>query len=145
MGYYGRLEDKIRAQELRKQGLSYGEILQEVKVSKASLSLWLKDIKLTDRQKKRLLKMKSLGQHKGSIIAADNKRQARIARTKTIYKEAKNLVGRLNKRDRFITGIALYAGEGSKTDGRAVFTNSEEQFGCMMVLMRKLRSSIGRN
>lgn len=39
-----KLEDKNKAIELRKQGLSYKEIKDILKVSKGSLSLWLKSI-----------------------------------------------------------------------------------------------------
>ena len=65
------------------------------------------------------------GQRKGSIIAADNKRRARLIRTKAIFKAAKAELGRLSKRDRFIAGIALYSGEGSKNDGKGGFANSD--------------------
>ena len=49
---------KERAIELRKQGLSYNEILLQIDVAKSSLSLWLRDIKLTKEQKNRLKKKK---------------------------------------------------------------------------------------
>ncbi len=125
MGYFGRIEDKCKAQNLRRQGLSYREILLQINVSKDTISRWCRDIILSEFQKKRLLKNKSFGQRTGSQVAADNKRQARILRTKTIFKEAKEELGNLNKRDRFITGISLYAGEGTKGDGRAAFANSD--------------------
>lgn len=125
MGYYGRLEDRLKAQELRREGLSYGEIMLRLRVSKSNLSDWCKNIPLTKKQEKRLLRMKSLGQRKGSIVAARNKRLARIKRTKEIFKSAKQELGKLNKRDKFIFGIALYAGEGNKTDGQAGFANAD--------------------
>lgn len=125
MGYVGKLEEKMRAQELRRQGLSYGEILLQINVSKDTISRWCRDIELTDVQKKRLSENKIFGQRKGSLVAADNKRQARILRTQTIFKEAKKELGSLSKRDRFIAGLMLYAGEGDKADGRGGFANSD--------------------
>ncbi len=125
MGYFGKLGDKLKTQELRKQGLSYREILTQINVSKDTISRWCRDIVLSDEQKNRLLKNKSFGQRKGSIVAADNKRQARILRTQNIFQEAKKEIGTLRKRDRFIAGIMLYAGEGEKTDGRGGFANSD--------------------
>lgn len=125
MGYYGKLEDKIRAQKLRRKGLSYGEILKQVHVSKDTISRWCRDIKLTSNQKRRLLNNKIFGQKKGSIIAADNKRKARIKKTKVIFKKAKSELGKLSKRDLFLAGIALYAGEGYKNDGKGGFANSD--------------------
>ena len=127
MGYFGKLEEKLKAQELRKLGLSYGEIQLRVKVPKSTLSDWCKDIELTETQKKRLLENKQFGQRKGSLIAADNKRKLRIARTEDIFEKAKNELGELSKRDRFLTGIALYAGEGDKGDGKGGFANSDSK------------------
>lgn len=127
MGYYGKIEEKIKAQTLRKKGLSYNEILKQVTVSKDTLSRWCRDIKLTKTQKDKLLRNKLFGQKKGSLIAAENKRKLRILKTKKIFKNSKKQIGRLNKRDRFIIGIALYAGEGSKTDGQGGFSNSDPQ------------------
>lgn len=125
MGYFGKLEEKSKAQRLRKQGLSYGEILLQVNVSKDTISRWCRDIILSEEQKRRLLENKSLGQKKGSLVAADNKREARILRTQTIFQQAKRELGDLSKRDRFIAGLMLYAGEGEKTDGKGGFANSD--------------------
>lgn len=125
MGYYGRLEERLKAQELRRRGLSYGEIMLRLPVSKSNLSDWCKDIPLTKKQEHRLLRIKSLGQRKGSIIAARNKRITRIKRTKEIFKKAKLELGKLSRRDKFLIGIALYAGEGNKTDRQAGFANSD--------------------
>lgn len=125
MGYCGKLEDKIKAQELRKNGLSCGEILQQISVSKDTISKWCRDIILSEEQKKRLLENKLFGQRKGSQVAADNKRQARILRTRTIFQEANKEIGNITKRDRFIVGITLFAGEGNKRDGKVGFANSD--------------------
>lgn len=125
MGYTGKLEEKIKAQKLRKEGLSYGAIIQQIHVPKSTLSGWCKDIELTKKQKQKLIENKMFGQRKGSIIAADNKRRARLIRTKIIFKDAKKELGRLSKRDRFIVGIALYSGEGYKNDGKGGFANSD--------------------
>lgn len=125
MGYFGKLEDKFKAQELRRQGLSYKEILQKVDVSKSTISEWCKDIELTEKQKLRLLNNKKFGQRKGSLVAADNKRLARIARTEEIRRIAKKELGKLTMRDKLLAGIALYAAEGSKTDGKGGFANSD--------------------
>lgn len=47
-------EEKTRARELRRQGLSYNEIREQVNVSKGTLSLWVRDITLTEEQIARL-------------------------------------------------------------------------------------------
>ena len=133
MGYFGKIEGKFKAQELRRQGLSYREILTQVYVSKSTISLWCKDIELTEKQKLRLLKKKQFGQKKGSLVAAENKRRARIKRTEKIRKEARKTVGKLGRRDKFITGIALYAAEGNKSDGKAGFSNADPKLNKFMM------------
>lgn len=125
MGYFGRLEDKIKVQNLRRQGLSYKEILNTIIISKDTISRWCRDIPLTEKQKLRLLSNKQFGQKKGSQVAADNKRRKRIERTKLIRKQARIEMGDLDDRDKFIAGIALYAGEGDKSDGGVGFSNAD--------------------
>jgi hypothetical protein len=41
------------------------------------------------------------------------------------FLKGKTEVGSLSKRDRFVTGLALYAAEGNKTDGHIGFTNAD--------------------
>jgi hypothetical protein len=125
MGYFGKIEDKFRAQNLRRQGLSYKEILRVISVSKSTISLWCRDIQLTEKQKARLLRNKQFGQQKGSLVAAEIKRKMRIERIEKIKISAKKDLGKIINRDIFITGIALYAAEGTKRDGRAAFANSD--------------------
>ena len=123
MGYAGKLDLKLRVQTLRRQGLSYGAILSKVRISKDTISRWCRDIVLTKDQKLRLIGNKIFGQQKGSLIAAENKRKARIAKTRDILRYTKKELGRVTKRDRFLAGIALYAAEGSKGEGG--FSNSD--------------------
>lgn len=52
-------------------------------------------------------------------------RRGRIERTLKINEEAKRTVGDVNTRDKFLTGIALYAAEGNKSDGKAGFSNAD--------------------
>ena len=46
-----KVEEKNRAIGLRKQGKSMNEIVKEIGVSKASVSLWVRDVVLTKNQK----------------------------------------------------------------------------------------------
>lgn len=124
MGYFGKIEEKIKAQELRKKGLSYKEILTKIHVSKDTISRWCRDIVLTESQKNRLIENKKLGQKKGSIIAAENKKKLRFQMIKQINIISKKELGKIKNRDNFIAGIALYAGEGNKTNGLIGFSNS---------------------
>jgi len=133
MGYYGKIDEKQLAQKLRRQGFSYGQILQKVSVSKDTISRWCKDIPLSESQKETLLKRKTLGQRKGSLIAAENKQKERIKRTEFIYSLCLKELGSLSNRDNFITGIALYSAEGHKADRQGGFTNSDPRLISFMV------------
>ena len=125
MSYAGKLDLKLKAQKLRKQGLSVKEIEKKLKVSRSSVSLWVREVKLTKKQLENLYLNKKTGQLKGSIIAAMNKIKIREDITKRLIREGGKEVGKISQRDRFITGIALYFAEGSKTDGGVAFSNSD--------------------
>lgn len=43
-------ESREQVVKLRKLGYSYSEILKVIKVSKSSLSSWLRDVKITNSQ-----------------------------------------------------------------------------------------------
>ncbi len=124
MGYAGRLEDKLRAQTLRKQGWSYREILKIIPASKDTISRWCRDIELNKNQLLRLYKNQRSGALKGSIIGTKNQQKKRLELTTALLNQGIKEVGQLGKRERFIAGLALYAAEGTKKDGRCEFTNS---------------------
>lgn len=123
MGYSGKLEEKQIAIELRKKGLSYKQILQKVNVSKDSVSRWCRDIILTPEQMEELLHRKLKGSEKGRIIGAKKNQEKRTKEIETMLNEGINEIGELSKRDRFLIGIALYAGEGGKKNLQ--FANSD--------------------
>ena len=125
MSCLGKLELKLKARKLRKQGLSIKKIQKKLKVSRSSVSLWVRDVKLTKKQLEKLYLNKKTGNLKGSIIAAMNKIKKREEITKKLRKEGKKEVGNLSRRDKFISGIAMYFAEGSKTDGSINFSNSD--------------------
>ena len=115
MGYSGKWGEKLKAQALRRRGLSYKEILKHVNAAKSTLSAWCRDIELTDKQRERLYSRKEAGQRKGSVIAARNKQLKRWADEKRLRESGIKDVGRLDKNQRFLIGVALYASEGRKT------------------------------
>ncbi len=134
MGYFGKLKEKSKALQLRRQGYSYSEILKEIQVSKDTLSRWCKDIVLTEKQKHRLIKNKSMGQKKGSLVAAENKRKKRQEEINKMNALAKKEIGSLSEREEFIIGVMLYAGEGTKMDGKGGFANADPK---LLKFMRK--------
>ncbi|MDD3728951.1 MAG: hypothetical protein PHH50_01355 [Candidatus Pacebacteria bacterium] len=49
-----KIKEKEKAIKLRKKGLSYNDILKEIPVAKSTLSLWLRDVGLSKRQRQKL-------------------------------------------------------------------------------------------
>ncbi len=125
MGYFGKIKLQIQAKELRERGFSIRAIEKELHISRGSASMWTKDIRLTKEQIDTLYRSKSTGGLKGSYIASQNKINKKIKETKEIEKVGKEEIGSISKRDRFILGIALYLGEGSKTSHNVSFTNAD--------------------
>ena len=130
--------EKNRAIKLRKEGRTYREILQEVSVSKGSLSFWLKDIHLTDEQISRIQYKNEKIREKFLQFNKDRKAETNN-NNKAVFNNAFKEVGIISARELKLTGIALYWAEGYKKDGwRTVsFTNSDE--GMIKVMMKWFR------
>ena len=124
MGYAGKLAEKKLALDLRSRGYSYHEILKRVKVSRSTLSLWCRGMALEDAFVERLRERRVKGGELGRLIAARNKVIAREERTSKLIKEGIKQVGSVSLRDKFVAGIALYAGDGVKGDKSVHFANS---------------------
>lgn len=105
-----KLKEKEKAIKLRKKGLSYREILKEVSVAKSTLSLWLRSVGLSKRQKQRLTKKKLIAALKG----AEKRRDQRLLITKIIKEKSIKEIRKINKRDLWMIGTALYWAEGAK-------------------------------
>lgn len=119
-------KEKALAISLRKQGFSYSEILSRVPISQATLSLWLRNIELTQTQVDNLLLKKKNGQSKG----AKARKGIRIKQEKSIIKKAKKDIGSISKRELFLLGIMAYWCEGSKqkthnVSQSVIFSNSD--------------------
>ncbi|NCN99787.1 helix-turn-helix domain-containing protein [Candidatus Falkowbacteria bacterium] len=118
--------DKLKAIKLRKEGHSYSEILREVHVTKSTLSLWLRKIGLSRAQRQRLTDKKMAAMRRGW----EKRRQTRILLTARIKNKAHLEIGKVNKRELWLLGAALYWAEGSKqkehcVSTRVIFSNSD--------------------
>lgn len=125
MGYFGNLEKKLQAQELRKKGYSYGRIKEVINVPKGTLSRWCRDVALTEDQALKLFDNKLVGAAKGRIIGAKRQQAKRLKEIQDMLLEGTEEVGTSSSRDRFIAGISLYAAEGTKIDKACCFANSD--------------------
>jgi hypothetical protein len=132
-----KAEEKKIARELRKEGWSFNEIRRKLNVAKSSVSLWVRDIELTEKQRQELSK-KGV---KKEII--EKRRKTRLgnenARRQVIIDKAKAEIKNLSERELWFIGIALYWAEGAKTlRGGVQFSNSDPRtIQLMMEFFRK--------
>ena len=105
-----KYKEKELAIKFRKEGFSYSEILQKVPVAKSTLSLWLRSVGLSKRQKQRLTKKKLSAALRGALVRKNQRKTI----TKKIKKEAINEIKNISRRDLWMIGTALYWGEGHK-------------------------------
>src|SRR3989338_4787727 len=99
-----KYKEKILAVKLRNKGLSYRAILKKIKVSKSTLSIWLREIELTDEQKNKLLNK----MEKVRYEIAKRKVDMRKKITKEIIAKAEKETALLKKDPLFFVGLALY-------------------------------------
>lgn len=120
-----RLQDKYRAIELRKQGLSYAEIQKQIPVSKGLLSHWLSYLDLSTEEKRLLQQRLVARQSQGRIGTMIANRNKRIAREVEAFEEAKMTFQERMTDIPFIIGVTLYWAEGGKRSGFFQFVNSD--------------------
>lgn len=125
MGYSGKVNLQNKAKILRKKGMSVREIQKHLKVSKSSISIWTREVVLSEKQLNHLLKSRKEAGKRGGMTAAKNKILKRENLTREIINKSRKDIGKMTVRDRFIFGIALYFAEGTKTDTNICFTNSD--------------------
>ena len=108
------------AKKLRESGMAIKKIAKALHVSPSSVSNWVADVKLTSNQKEDLTNHAEEARKLGIETIKRN----RVIRWERYHKEAENEYAELSKDPRFMFGLALYAGEGSKTGNNPVITNS---------------------
>ncbi|HET7099441.1 MAG TPA: hypothetical protein VFI61_04395 [Patescibacteria group bacterium] len=111
-----KLLTKRKVVDLRKTGKSYSEIRKIIKVSKSSLSLWLRDIVLTNKQVAGL-KMKKVRAVERYKSAMKKKRKDRLS---GYYKNQIKKWIPLTEREKFLAGLFLYWGEGNKVSNNTI-------------------------
>lgn len=120
--------EKEKARVLRQQGESIKEIARTLGLSSSSVSYWCRDIVLSPTQIARLQERQRSAGLKAVLKYAEIKRRVRIEKEKALVSLGKREVGKLNKRELFLVGSALYWGEGYKSgNGELGFTNSNPE------------------
>lgn len=106
----------------RSSGMSLSEIAVTYGISKSTVSLWCKNIELSQKAKfliqKNWLEKTTRARAKGTLTNK-KKRADSIERE---YIKAKEIIGEINNRDLLITGLGLYWAEGSKKETGSGFS-----------------------
>lgn len=121
---------------MRKKGISIVTIARKLGVSKSSVSLWCRDIVLSDKQFEKLRKNMGLSFKYGQRIAAQVNRQKKLDAIKNADIWGRNVINKISKRELLLIATALYWSEGSKTDSTStlMFINSDPN---MILLIKK--------
>ncbi len=102
---------KEEAIRMRKTGASYSQIKKKLKVSKSSLSLWLRDSPLSIERIRELRDFSAIRIER----YRETRRKTRETRWAEVRERASKDIGTLTKKEMFIAGLFLYWGEGGKT------------------------------
>lgn len=131
-----KADERDRAIVLRKAGMSLGEISKRLRVSKASASVWVRGVSLTDAQRSGLsLRGRSVDSiEKRRINRLSNERKKRL----DIMIGAGKRIATIKEGDLLLIGAVLYWGEGGKAHhGMARVSNSDPAV--IKVMMRFFR------
>lgn len=133
-----KIKEKKEAIRLRKEeGMSIGGIAERLGVAKSSVSLWVRDIVLTEEQKT-ILNEKNpvLNRYCG---ASETRQETFRARRREYQEEGRKLIHGLDnqKRDLLIAGCMLYWAEGSKKKNCVEFCNSDPHMMSIFILFLK--------
>tara|TARA_Y100000310_G_scaffold345866_1_gene471959 strand:- start:45588 stop:46262 length:675 start_codon:yes stop_codon:yes gene_type:complete len=121
-----KILEREKARALRRDGRSIGEISEKVGVSKSTASYWCRDIPLSEAQIEKLSNQQKKASVQALLRSAEKRRADRLKQVQHYAKCGQDDVGAITKRDLFITGLALYWGEGyKKGNDEFGFTNSE--------------------
>ncbi len=133
-----KIVEKNKALDLRRQGKTFSEILKETPVSKTSLSYWLRDIRLTNKQLSRIAYKNNKIKQKFIKFNALRRKQA-DDKKKIILRKATDEIDYISERELSLIGIALYWAEGyKKSSWKTVnFTNSDPEM--IKLMMRWFR------
>lgn len=115
---------KLTAIKLRKNGYSIGEIAGKLSISKSTVSVWVRDVILSDKARKRIrLRMDTARIAAGATLSNKRKQREKNAENtaKDLFKDAK-----LTSQCCYMLAALIYECEGAKTSRSTLeFTNSD--------------------
>jgi hypothetical protein len=118
-----KIVEREKAIQLRNKGLAFSDIRNQIKVSKSTLSYWLRAIPYTPTaavsDRRRLASIQN-----GQVL-----RKRKMERVGGIKNEAKQEIEKIGLAELQLLGIMAYWAEGSKTlDSLVQFTNADPDF-----------------
>jgi predicted transcriptional regulator len=131
-----KYREKEQAIALRKLGLSLDAIAKQLAVSKASVSVWVRDVVLSSEQ------LKQINDNFQGRESVEKRRVARIAnehnKRQGLIQKAEDEISSVNLEELKLIGCALYFAEGGKTvRGMVRLANSNPQM--IKIMMRFFR------
>jgi hypothetical protein len=113
VGYRGKVEEQQKARAMRAAGRTLQDIADTLGVAKSSVSLWVRDIDVEIRR--------------GTPVRRrpNALHLAKLAEIEECNKQGAARIGTLSDEAFLAAGAALYAGEGSKGDGKITFANTD--------------------
>ncbi len=114
-----------KAVALRKTGKSLKKIAKLLGVSVSIVSIWSKEVELTEEQKEKLKNRRVNTRHLRRL--AKRSHLEKIFRVKKLFEDSLAEIKPLTGSELFLTGLALYWAEGFKSvkEGRLGFCNSD--------------------
>jgi len=133
---------RIKARQMRGRGESVKDIAKKLKVSKGTVSIWVRDIILSVEQLEKLKKKRLKGAELGRLRGALKQKKEKLNLIKESRKLGIEELGKLNKQEFLIAGLALYWGEGSKKTRQVQFCNSDPKLINFMIDWLKINFGI---
>ena len=115
-----RWERSEVGRDLRRFGLSYGEIMELIEVKKSTLATWCRDVKLTEKQIAAIKERRA--QIPGIPRDTNWRRRAEIRELREV---ARSLVPELADDPLWIAGLVMYWAEGAKTRNQVSMANAD--------------------
>ncbi len=113
---------KQKALDMRAKQMSYSQIKEKLGISKSTLSGWLNKMPLSEKRIKELgsLNPMRIERYRNTM------RKKREDRLELVYEKVSIDIGKLTKRELFLSGLFLYWAEGGKTEKNATtFSNTD--------------------
>lgn len=121
-----RTPEFLMARKIRKRGKSIKDIAKKLKMAKSTISIWCRDIKLSQKLLEKIYVNGMKKSLRGSLLGAETNKKKKMDEMDRCFKEAQNIIKKITIRDLLIAGICLYWAEGAKTGGKFIFVNSDK-------------------